>query len=194
MPAAAPATSRVLRSAALSWKHWANSEPMAPPVMMIGPSAPNGPPLPMEIAEDSGLSTATLGDMRLPPIRIASMASGMPWPRIFSEPNRAIRPMISPPSTGATTIHRFRGAWASGAMVKATRWNQTRFSVRPISRSRSQAARLPPVPTATAIAASISRRRSAVKSAKGRPRICPPGARCVIGGPILSIWRAGYMS
>ena len=25
-------------------------------------------------------------DMRLPPIRIASIASGMPWPRIFSEP------------------------------------------------------------------------------------------------------------
>ena len=33
---------------------------MAPPVMMIGPSAPNGPPVPIEIAEDSGLSTATL--------------------------------------------------------------------------------------------------------------------------------------
>ncbi len=86
MPAAAPATSRVFRSAALRWKNWANSEPMAPPVMMIGPSAPNGPPVPMEMAEDRGLSTATLGDMRLPPMRIASIASGMPWPRIFSEP------------------------------------------------------------------------------------------------------------
>ena len=32
---------------------------MAPPVMMIGPSAPNGPPVPMEIAEDSGLRMAT---------------------------------------------------------------------------------------------------------------------------------------
>src|SRR5581483_4559848 len=52
MPAAAPATKSVLRSAALRLKHCANSEPIAPPVMMIGPSAPNGPPVPIEIAED----------------------------------------------------------------------------------------------------------------------------------------------
>ena len=100
MPAAAPATSSVLRSAAVSWNSCANSEPNAPPVMMIGPSAPNGPPVPIEIADDSGLSTATFGWMRLRPIRIASIASGMPWPRIFSEPKRAIRPMIRPPATG----------------------------------------------------------------------------------------------
>jgi hypothetical protein len=54
--------------------------------MMIGPSAPNGPPLPIEIAEDSGFRTATLGWIRERPIRIASIASGMPWPRIFSDP------------------------------------------------------------------------------------------------------------
>ena len=42
-------------------ENWANSEPNAPPVMMIGPSAPNGPPVPMEIAEDSGFSIATFG-------------------------------------------------------------------------------------------------------------------------------------
>ena len=86
MPAAAPATSSVLRSAFERLKNCANSEPNAPPVMMIGPSAPNGPPVPIEIADESGLSSATLGWMRLRPIRIASIASGMPWPRIFSEP------------------------------------------------------------------------------------------------------------
>ncbi len=58
-------TSSVLRSAALRWKRWASSEPIAPPVMMIGPSAPNGPPLPIETADESGLSSATLGDSRL---------------------------------------------------------------------------------------------------------------------------------
>ncbi len=42
MPAAAPATSSVLRSAVDRWKNCANSEPKAPPVMMIGPSAPKG--------------------------------------------------------------------------------------------------------------------------------------------------------
>ena len=35
--------------------------------MMIGPSAPNGPPLPIEIAEESGLRIATFGDNRLSP-------------------------------------------------------------------------------------------------------------------------------
>jgi hypothetical protein len=53
---------------------------------MMGPSAPNGPPDPMEIAEESGLRIATRGSTRLPRIRIASMASGIPWPRIFSDP------------------------------------------------------------------------------------------------------------
>ena len=61
MPAAAPATSNVFRSAAVRWKSCAISEPNAPPVMMIGPSAPNGPPEPIEIADESGFSSATLG-------------------------------------------------------------------------------------------------------------------------------------
>jgi hypothetical protein len=61
-------------------------EPKAPPVMMIGPSAPSGPPEPMEIAEEIALSNATLGSTRLPFIKIASIASGMPWPRIRSDP------------------------------------------------------------------------------------------------------------
>ena len=110
MPAAAPATSSVFRSAALRWKNWANKEPMAPPVMMMGPSAPNGPPVPIEMAEEIGLSTATLTDMRLPPIRMASMASGMPCPRIFSDPKRAIAPMTRPPTTGTRTIQGVRAA------------------------------------------------------------------------------------
>ncbi len=61
-------------------------EPIAPPVMMIGPSAPNGPPVPMLIAAETGLSSATCGATVLPWVRIASIASGMPCPRIFSEP------------------------------------------------------------------------------------------------------------
>ncbi len=68
--------------------------------MMIGPSAPNGPPVPIAIAEESGFSNATLGSIRLWPMRIASIASGMPWPRIFSDPNRAISPMMIEPITG----------------------------------------------------------------------------------------------
>jgi hypothetical protein len=61
-------------------------DPKAPPVMMIGPSAPNGPPEPIEIADEIGFRIATLGSTRLPLMRIASIASGIPWPRIRSDP------------------------------------------------------------------------------------------------------------
>ncbi len=47
---------------------------------MIGPSAPNGPPVPMLIALEIGFSTASRGCTWLPLIRIRSIASGMPWP------------------------------------------------------------------------------------------------------------------
>ena len=40
----------------------------------------------------NGLRIASLGSTRLPSIRIDSIASGMPWPRIRSEPYRAVRP------------------------------------------------------------------------------------------------------
>ena len=55
MPAAAPAASSVLRSCGGRRQQLAESEPSAPPVAMIGPSAPNGPPVPMAIAAESGL-------------------------------------------------------------------------------------------------------------------------------------------
>ena len=50
MPAAAPAASSVFRSAAVVLMICPMSEPSAPPVAMIGPSAPNGPPVPIAIA------------------------------------------------------------------------------------------------------------------------------------------------
>jgi hypothetical protein len=86
MPAAAPATRSVLRSAAVRRKSCATIEPKAPPVMMMGPSAPKGPPDPMEIADESGFKNAKRGSTRLPLRRIDSIASGMPWPRMRSEP------------------------------------------------------------------------------------------------------------
>ena len=72
MPAAAPATSRVLRPSAVKWRSWAIIEPMAAPVMMIGPSAPNGPPVPVADRGGDGLpqrylrgDDAALGEDRL---------------------------------------------------------------------------------------------------------------------------------
>ena len=86
IPAAAPQASKTLRSAAVLCMNWPTSEPTAPPVWMMGPSAPNGPPVPMAMAAEMGFSRATLGAMRLRLTSTASMASGMPWPRIFSLP------------------------------------------------------------------------------------------------------------
>ena len=78
IPAAAPETSSVVRSASDSFSHCAISDPKAPPVMMIGPSAPNGPPDPIATAAETGLRIATLGWTRAPRNRIASIASGIP--------------------------------------------------------------------------------------------------------------------
>jgi hypothetical protein len=78
MPPAAPATNNVLRSALVKWNNWATIEPTAPPVMMIGPSAPKGPPEPMEMAEEIGFSNAILGSIRLPFSKMDSIASGIP--------------------------------------------------------------------------------------------------------------------
>ncbi len=55
---------------------------------MIGPSAPNGSPVPIEIAEEIGFRLATFSVSLLSPYRIVSIASGMPWQRILSEPKR----------------------------------------------------------------------------------------------------------
>ena len=86
IPPAAPATSSVFRSAAVRWNAWATSEPIEPARHDDRAFGAEGPPEPIEIAEETGLSTATLGCIRLWPIRIASIASGMPCPRIRSEP------------------------------------------------------------------------------------------------------------
>jgi hypothetical protein len=78
IPAAAPLASRILRSDGETSMTWPMSEPIAPPVTMIGPSAPKGPPVPMAMAAETGLAIAVRGAMRLWRRRIASIASGIP--------------------------------------------------------------------------------------------------------------------
>ncbi len=65
IPAAAPHASRILRSDGVTRISWPMSEPIAPPVTMIGPSAPNGPPVPIATAAEAGLATAARGAIRL---------------------------------------------------------------------------------------------------------------------------------
>ncbi len=86
MPAAAPAARRAFRSPAVTTRTCPTREPRAPPVAMMGPSAPNGPPVPMAIAAEIGLSTVSRAGMRLRLKSTCSMASGMPWPRMAAEP------------------------------------------------------------------------------------------------------------
>jgi hypothetical protein len=74
----------------------------------MGPSAPNGPPVPMEIAAESGLRMVMRGGMRLSLSSTCSIASGMPWPRMAFEPQRAIAPTIRPPATGTKITPRPR--------------------------------------------------------------------------------------
>src|ERR1700733_8791062 len=61
IPAAAPATSSVVLSASVTCIHCAMSDPTAPPDMIMGPSAPKGPPDPIAIAADMGFKRAPLG-------------------------------------------------------------------------------------------------------------------------------------
>ncbi len=164
IPAAAPATSSVLRSAAVRWKNWATMEPTAPPVMMIGPSAPNGPPEPMLTAEESGFSTATFGSTRLRPMRIASIASGMPWPRMRSLPYRAIRPMSNAPMTGTAITNGPSVLSAGDAGPMPRRPKKKRFVKTLMSRSSTSATAAPMAPSTTAMPEISSRRGPTTKS------------------------------
>lgn len=67
---------------------------------MIGPSAPNGPPAPIEMAEESGLRNVNRAGMRLWLTSTCSIASGIPCPRIALEPYLAMIPITIAPITG----------------------------------------------------------------------------------------------
>jgi hypothetical protein len=157
MPAAAPEASRILRSDADTCRTWPSSEPRAPPVTMMGPSAPNGPPVPMATAADTGLATAVRGWMRLCFTSTASMASGRPWPRMTGA-HLASRAMSSPPVTAATTIHGLGSSSVNDGGCHPHWWNSARLVMRPIRWSRTQAAPPPARPRAAAHAVSSGRR------------------------------------
>ena len=97
---------------------WPRSEPIAPPVTMIGPSAPNGPPVPMAIAADSGLATAVRGAIRLCWSSTASIASGMPWPRMTGA-HFASSVTTAPPAIAVSTTSGPRWSVAEGREGRA---------------------------------------------------------------------------
>ena len=100
MPEQAPAARIIFRSAEEICMSWPVREPNAPPVAMMGPSAPKGPPVPIEIAADRGFRNVMAGGIRLSSMIIFSMASGIPCPVMDREPNRAISPTRKLPAIG----------------------------------------------------------------------------------------------
>ena len=54
IPAVAPAASNIFLSLWVMLSNCPSVDPKAPPVAIMGPSAPKGPPEPIEMAEDTG--------------------------------------------------------------------------------------------------------------------------------------------
>ena len=162
MPAAAPHASRILRSEGVTRIACPMSDPNAPPVTMIGPSAPNGPPVPMATAADSGLATAAGGAMRLWRVRIDSIASGIPWPRITGD-QRASNDTTSAPAAASTK--RMGPGWkfSNDGSVQPHWWKSTTLVISPMRCSRIHAAPPPMTPSAAAMA-----ERKAVRRARAR--------------------------
>ncbi len=131
MPAAAPQARRIFRSAGETWRIWPRSDPRAPPVTMIGPSAPKGPPVPIAMAAETGFATAARGEIRLWRTRIASMASGIPWPRMTGD-HRARSETRRPPVTAATTRPGPGRSVVKEGSVQAKRWKRARLVKRPM--------------------------------------------------------------
>ena len=116
IPAQAPALNMIFLSAAEMCMICPVKDPNAPPVAIIGPSAPKGPPVPIEIAADKGFKIVIKGGILLFSKIIFSIASGMPCPRIAFEPNLAISPTSKLPIMGMkiTAIPRLLLAGLAG--------------------------------------------------------------------------------
>ena len=175
MPAAAPAASSTFLSWAVMGTNCPTTEPSAPPVAMIGPSAPNGPPVPMEMAADSGLRNSTRGAMRLRLVSTCSIASGMPWPRIAGEPQRAIAPTIKAPTTGTAITQAPRALGAGVISVQPMRPKKLKWVIRPMSASSNCATSAAAAPMSTA-----SSRMNKVRG-RTRPGWCSEASACSSG-------------
>src|SRR5438270_5225968 len=65
IPEQAPAARTIFRSDAEICIHCPVNEPNAPPVEIIGPSAPNGPPVPIDNAAEIGFKKVIIGGILL---------------------------------------------------------------------------------------------------------------------------------
>src|SRR5581483_2080760 len=98
---------------------------------------------------ESGLAKAARGGIRLCLVSTASMASGIPWPRISGDHN-ASSDTTRPPATATSTRFGPRCSRENGGSVQARWWNRATL-VMPAMRWMSTQAAPPPRATASAL-------------------------------------------
>src|SRR5436305_6272643 len=157
VPAAAPHASRILRSAGDTGRTCPSSDPIALPVTTIGPSAPKGPPVPIAMEAEAGFPIAVGISMTLCRSTTASIASGMPCPRIVGT-HRAMRLTASPPAAATRNSHGPGCRSLIGGGVVDTCWNSAMLVNRPISLTRTHAESAPRTPIGAAIRLSAATR------------------------------------
>ncbi len=150
MPAAAPHASRIRRSAGETGRSCPSSDPIALPVTMIGPSAPNGPPVPIAIDAESGLPDRGRHRDDALTLDTASMASGMPWPRMVGT-QRAITLTASPPAAATRNSHGPGCRSLIGGGIVDTCWKSAMLVSSPISLTNTHAESAPRTPIGEAM-------------------------------------------
>ena len=104
IPAAAPHATSVRTIGAGARTTCPSTEPMVEPIWTIGPSRPQLPPKPIEVAEANALIPITRGRIFPPRSATASITSGTPCPLASGAKVDAIQAAMMPPSASCTTI------------------------------------------------------------------------------------------
>ena len=105
--------------------------------------------------------------MRLSFVRMPSIASGMPWPRIAFDPYRAIKPTKSPPMTGTPITHIPKVLFPGLTSARERRWKNAKLVMKLISRIRSLATKAASTPNTIATRQTFTVRRSTTEVSGG---------------------------
>ena len=103
MPAAAPHATSVRTIGAGARAICPSADPIAEPIWTIGPSRPQLPPKPIDVADASALTAITRGRMMPPRNATASITSGTPWPFASGANRDAMNAAVAPPSASCST-------------------------------------------------------------------------------------------
>jgi hypothetical protein len=111
----------------------------------------------------------------------------MPWPRIFSDPYRAIKPMSSEPITGTMIAHQPRWFVAGVTGAVDHRKKYAALVITAMSHRSALATTAPIAPMGRASMHNSSTRRSVLKSASESVRWAEGGATSMdLGWPVFT--------